>query len=154
MAEMGDWFVHCPRIFSQCTESSCFIRFGVWRVAGNKGVREWRNSCERGGVGNVETKTIEVATPRSSLTPCILDDDPEQLSVLSEMISEIGFESLLTDEPEEAVRLVPSGICSVILADVHLPGVHACELLDRLLRVDPGVHMTDHHQGIHTRIGP
>jgi DNA-binding NtrC family response regulator len=92
-------------------------------------------------VGNVETKTIEVATPRSSLTPCILDDDPEQLSVLSEMISEIGYESLLTDDPEEAVRLVQSGICRVILADVHLPGVHAYELLDRLLRVDPAVHV-------------
>jgi DNA-binding NtrC family response regulator len=92
-------------------------------------------------VGNVGTKTIEVATPRSSLTPCILDDDPEQLSVLSEMISEIGYEALLTDDPEEAVRLVQSGICRVILADVHLPGVHAYDLLDRLLRVDPAVHV-------------
>jgi two-component system, NtrC family, response regulator HydG len=79
--------------------------------------------------------------PRSSLTPCILDDDPEQLSVLSEMISEIGYESLLTDDPEEAVRLVQSGACRVILADVHLPGAHAYEFLDGLLRVDPGVHV-------------
>jgi CheY-like chemotaxis protein len=92
-------------------------------------------------VGNVETKTLEIAAPRSSLTPCILDDDPEQLSVLSEMISEIGYESLLTDDPEEAVRLVQSGACRVILADVHLPGIHAYEFLDRLLRVDPGVHV-------------
>jgi DNA-binding NtrC family response regulator len=78
-------------------------------------------------VGNVETKTLEIVAPRSSLTPCILDDDPEQLSLLSEMISEIGYESLLTDNPEEAVRLVQSGACRVIL--------------DRLLRVDPGVHV-------------
>ena len=49
---------------------------------------QWSNSCERGSVGNVETKTIEVVAPRSSLTPCILDDDREQLTVLSEMISE------------------------------------------------------------------
>jgi DNA-binding NarL/FixJ family response regulator len=57
------------------------------------------------------------------------------------MISEIGYESLLTDDPEGAVRRVRSGICRVILADVHLPGVHAYELLDRLLRVDPGIHV-------------
>ena len=69
-------------------------------------------------MGNVETKTLEIVAPRSSLTPCILDDDPEQLSLLSEMISEIGYESLLTDDPEEAVRLVQSGACRVILADV------------------------------------
>ena len=92
-------------------------------------------------MGNVETKTIEVVAPRGSLTPCILDDDPEQLSVLSEMISEMGYESLLTADPEEAVRLVQSGACRVILADVHLPGVHAYEFLDRLLRVDPGLHV-------------
>ncbi len=55
-------------------------------------------------MGNVETKRIEVVAPRGSLTPCILDDDPEQLSVLSEMISEMGYESLLTSDPEEAVR--------------------------------------------------
>jgi CheY-like chemotaxis protein len=92
-------------------------------------------------VANVETKTIEVVGPRSALTPCILDDDPEQLSLLSKMISEMGYESLLTDDPEEAVRLVQSGTCRVILADVHLPGIHAYEFLDRLLRVDPGVHV-------------
>jgi DNA-binding NtrC family response regulator len=92
-------------------------------------------------VGNVETKTIEVVAPRRALTPCVLDDDPEQLSALSEMISEIGYESLLTADPEEAVRLVQSGMCRVILADVHLLGVHAYEFLDRLLRVDRGVHV-------------
>ena len=89
----------------------------------------------------METKTIEGVAPRSSLTPCILDDDRKQLPVFSEMISEIGYESLLTTDPEEAVRLVQSGICRVILADVHLPGIHAYEFLDRLLRVDPGVHV-------------
>jgi DNA-binding NtrC family response regulator len=92
-------------------------------------------------VGNVETKTLEIVAPRSSLTPCILDDDPAQLSLLSEMTSEIGYESLLTDDPEEAVRLVQSGACRVILADVHLPGIHAYEFLDRLLRVDAGIHV-------------
>src|ERR1700722_6283167 len=110
-------------------------------VRGEIGGGESRNSCERGSVGNVETKTMEVVAPRSSLTPCILDDDPEQLSLLSEMISEIGYESLLTDDPEEAVRLVQSGACRIILTDVHLPGIHAYEFLDRLLRVDPGIHV-------------
>ena len=39
------------------------------------------------------------------------------------------------------MRLVQSGTCRVILADAHLPGIHAYEFLDRLLRVDPGVHV-------------
>jgi CheY-like chemotaxis protein len=56
-------------------------------------------------------------------------------------ISEMGYESLLTDDPEEAVGVVQSGACRVILADVHLPGIHAYEFLERLLRVDPGLHV-------------
>src|ERR1700732_2887723 len=71
----------------------------------------WKRGC-----GNVETKTIQAAAPPGSLTPCILDDDPEQLSVLSEMFSEIGYQSLLTADPEDAVPLMRSGDCRVILA--------------------------------------
>jgi DNA-binding NtrC family response regulator len=92
-------------------------------------------------VATVEAKTVEVLAARSSLTPCILDDDPEQLNLLSEMISELGYESLPTSDPEEALRLVQSGACRLILADVHLPGADAYGFLDRVLRVDPGVHV-------------
>ena len=79
--------------------------------------------------------------PRGSLTPCILDDDPAQLKLHSEMISGMGYESLPTSDPEEALRLVQSGACRVMLADVHRPGVDAYEFLDRVLRVDPGMHV-------------
>ena len=82
-------------------------------------------------MGNVESKTIEVVAPRSSLTPCIVDDDPEQLSVLSEMISEMGYESLLTGDPEEA--------CTWCNRERAGSGIHAYEFLDRQLRVDPGL---------------
>ncbi len=84
---------------------------------------------------------MEAPTSRSSLTPCILDDEPEQLNLLSEMISELGYESLPTSDPEEALRLVQSGACRLILADVHRRGVDEYEFLDRVLRVDPGVHV-------------
>ncbi len=89
----------------------------------------------------VQEISDEVLTSRGSLTPCILDDDPAQLKLLSEMISGMGYESLPTSDPEEAVRLVQSGACRLMLADVHLPGVDAYEFLDRVLRVDPGMHV-------------
>ena len=53
----------------------------------------------------------------------------------------MGYESLPTSDPEEALRLVQSGACRVMLADVHRPGVDAYEFLDRVLRVDPGMHV-------------
>jgi DNA-binding NtrC family response regulator len=92
-------------------------------------------------VAHVEAKTAAVLAPRGSLTPCILDDDPEQLNLLSEMIYEMGYDALPTSDPEEALRLVQSGACRLILADVHLPGIDPYQFLDRVLRVDPGMHV-------------
>jgi DNA-binding NtrC family response regulator len=92
-------------------------------------------------MGHLETKTVGTLSARRSLTPCILDDDSEHLHLLSEMISGMGYDSLPTADPEEALRLVQSGACKLILADVHLPGADAYTFLDRVLRVDPGVHV-------------
>ena len=41
----------------------------------------------------IETKTLEVAAPSSTLKPCILDEDPEQLQQLSALIHDMGYES-------------------------------------------------------------
>ena len=76
-----------------------------------------------------------------TLTPCILDDVPEQLRLLSEMISEIGYDALQTSDPEEALRLVQSGACCLLITDVHLPGADAYAFLDPVLSSDPGVYV-------------
>jgi DNA-binding NtrC family response regulator len=57
------------------------------------------------------------------------------------MISEIGYDNLPTSDPEEALRLVQSGACRLILTDVHLPGANAYAFLDRVLSSDPGVYV-------------
>jgi DNA-binding NtrC family response regulator len=112
-----------------------------------------------------ETKSLEISALRRSLTPCILDEDPEQLRLLSQMILEMGYEALPTADPERALRLVQSGASRLILVDVEVPlpasemsstptpegsctprferaaKRDAYEFLDRLVRVDPGVHV-------------
>ncbi len=47
----------------------------------------------------VSSKTVEIVTPKSSLTPCILDDDPAQLEMLTALIAEMGYEAISTGEP-------------------------------------------------------
>jgi len=86
-------------------------------------------------------KTVEIATLKTSLTPCILDDDQGQLDVLSALIEDMGYEPIATADPEEALRLVRSGRCRLVLADVHMPGIDGYEFLDQALRSDPGVHV-------------
>jgi DNA-binding NtrC family response regulator len=92
-------------------------------------------------VAHAQTKTLEILAPRTSLTPCILDDDPEQLDLLSSRVRDMGYEPVPTAEPEEALRLVKSGRCRLVLADLQIPGVGGYDFLDRALRSDPGVHI-------------
>jgi two-component system, NtrC family, response regulator HydG len=92
-------------------------------------------------VAQAYPKTIELATPKAFLTPCILDQDPEQLRRLTEVIGGMGYEAIATADPEEALGLVRSGRCRLVLADVHAPGKDGYEFLDRALRSDPGVHV-------------
>jgi DNA-binding NtrC family response regulator len=86
-------------------------------------------------------KSVEVLAPRTSLTPCILDDDPAQLEMMSELISNLGYEAIPTSDPERALQLVRSGKCRLVLADMHMPGINGYEFLDMALRGDPGVHI-------------
>jgi DNA-binding NtrC family response regulator len=53
----------------------------------------------------------------------------------------MGYEPIATADPDQALRLVRSGRCRLVLADVQMPGMDGYEFLDRALRSDPGVHV-------------
>ena len=74
-------------------------------------------------VAHANPKTGQTAEPKSSLTPCILDDDPAQLEMLSELVASMGYEPVLTSNAAEALKLVQYGRCRLVLADVHMPGM-------------------------------
>jgi DNA-binding NtrC family response regulator len=80
-------------------------------------------------------------SPKATLTPCILDDDPAQLELLTEQVGILGYEAIPTSGPDEALRLIRSGRCRMVFADVHMPGMNGYEFLDEALRCDPGVHV-------------
>src|SRR6266487_387444 len=110
---------------------------------------KWQRKCETGTlratgipiVAFVSSKSVELIPAKTSLTPCILDDDPAQLDRLSAIIAEMGYESIATSDPEEALKLVKRGRCRLALVDVRMPKMDGYEFLDRALRSDPGVHI-------------
>jgi len=86
-------------------------------------------------------KPIEVSTPRSSLTPCIFDDDPVEREALSSLIFDMGYEAVSTGDPEETLRLVRLGRCRLVFASIHLDRHDPYEFLSRAFRCDPGIHV-------------
>jgi DNA-binding NtrC family response regulator len=92
-------------------------------------------------VAHAYSKAVEIVAPKSSLTPCVLDDDPVELEALVSLIAELGYEPVPTSDPEEALKAIRYGRCRLALADVHASGSNGYEFLDRALRNDPGVHV-------------
>ena len=62
-------------------------------------------------VAHAHSKPVEVAAPKTSLTPCLLDDDHAQLDLLSAAMEDMGYQAITTSDPEEALGLVRSGQC-------------------------------------------
>jgi DNA-binding NtrC family response regulator len=87
------------------------------------------------------SKTVDIVAPKTSLTPCILDDDPVQLDILAGLIAQMGYEPIPTPDPEVALKLVKHGRCRLVLASVRMPEIDGYEFLDRALHSDPGVHV-------------
>lgn len=86
-------------------------------------------------------KPAELLAPKTSLTPCILDDDPGQLEMLTSLVASMGYEAIPTANPEEALKLIKRGRCRLALVDVHMPAMDGYEFLRQALQSDPGVHV-------------
>jgi DNA-binding NtrC family response regulator len=87
------------------------------------------------------SKTVEIVAPKSSLRPCILDDDPVQLDAMTALIADLGYEAVPTSDPEEALKAVRHGRCRLVIANLRASGGDGYQFLDRTLRTDPGVHV-------------
>ena len=99
------------------------------------------SKSERGLMTHTSRKMVEIVVRKTSLRPCILDDDPAQLNMLSGVIVEMGYEPIPMHDPQDVLKLVQCGGCRLLLADFHMPGMREYEFLDQLLRCDPGVHV-------------
>ena len=93
------------------------------------------------GCGTWVFKAVEIAAPKSTLSPCILDNDPTELEGLAALVEELGYDPMPTADPEEALKAVRYGRCRLVLADVSAPVIGGYEFLDRALRGDPGLHV-------------
>ncbi len=111
-----------------------------------------RISVESDGLGRGAkfTFTIPVAdettTELSGLSPrsrkgerqtriLVVDDDPQTLRYVRNVLTEAGYEPIVTADPEEALVLMEEDRPRLVLLDLMLPGADGIELMTNILRV-------------------
>ena len=87
------------------------------------------------------SKTVEAPRAKGVVTPCILDEDPEQRDALGVLLEDLGYDSIKTSDPDLALKYIRDGRSRLLLAEVSETGIYGYDFLDRVLRADPGVHV-------------
>ncbi len=62
----------------------------------------------------------------------LVDDDPQTLRYVRGVLSGAGYETILTDDPDEVERLLEAEKPDLVLLDLVLPGTDGFELLKRI----------------------
>jgi DNA-binding NtrC family response regulator len=69
----------------------------------------------------------------------ILDEDRIVLQSLSQFLAREGYETHVSDDPEQALRELESAPFELLLADINMPGIKPAEFLRNVRRLAPQV---------------
>ncbi len=82
------------------------------------------------------------------ITLLAIDDDPQCLELISEALAGDGLQIFTAGTPEEGLELVSHRHPQIVLLDLMLPRLSGIEVLERIMRIDPGIDvvlMTAHY---------
>jgi len=68
----------------------------------------------------------------------VIDSDPEVLALARATLEPAGYRVICESDGEAALRLAAQDPPAVVVLDLHLPGAHGFELLERLRRIPAG----------------
>jgi DNA-binding NtrC family response regulator len=68
-----------------------------------------------------------------------IDDDPVALELIEETLAQESLEIATATDPEEGLRLVRSRRPQIVLVDLMMPGASGLDVLERILKIDPGI---------------
>lgn len=78
---------------------------------------------------------------RSSFKLLAIDGDPQTLTLIADALVDERLEILTAEDPEAGFRLFQSVRPKVVLLDLPLPGISGMDMLERIVRSDPGANV-------------
>jgi DNA-binding response OmpR family regulator len=102
-----------------------------------KGKGEYGEHCRGSPCIYIETRRLVEETTEGSVKVLVIDDDPDLIKLITEIMKLKGFNVLGALSGEEGVRLAKSEAPDAILLDVAIPpGITGSEVC-KMLRLDP-----------------
>jgi len=80
-------------------------------------------------------------TKHANFLVCVVDDDQDSVDVLLATLHSLGYDAIGTTDPAEALEHVRTGRCRVVISDIKMPAMTGEQLLERALKIDPGVNV-------------
>jgi DNA-binding NtrC family response regulator len=78
-------------------------------------------------------------TYRKNLPLCVLDDEFDQIELMTSRLARAGFPAVGTEDANEALQMVRRGACHAVIADNQMPGMDGWKFLENALHSDPGI---------------
>ncbi|HEY4740004.1 MAG TPA: sigma-54 dependent transcriptional regulator [Candidatus Acidoferrales bacterium] len=86
-----------------------------------------------------ETQASE--TSRKNLPLCVLDDESDQIELMTSRLARAGFPAVGTKDANEALQMVRRGVCHAVIADNQMPEMDGWKFLENALHSDPGMYV-------------
>ncbi len=90
---------------------------------------------------NEAARTPAMRQARAGLSILVLDDDSAFLSTLVQQLEVLGFPAQGTTQPLAALDSIRQRRCQAVVCDLRMPGMDGMQLLERALKLDPGVEV-------------
>jgi len=73
----------------------------------------------------------------AKLPVLVVDDNPVILASMRQLVERAGGEAVLTDNPENALKLAEGSLFSAVISDYQMPGILGPDLLKRIATIQP-----------------
>lgn len=77
-------------------------------------------------------KYSQMAAPEPRKTVLVVEDNPVNMKLASDLLALHGFHVLQAETGEDALRLMRERIPDLVLTDLHLPGMDGVEFFKRI----------------------